>query len=158
MCSSSDAKQQPLQDGPGGIGEWQQEGLPLWVDLSEGGAAGQGNTGSPGSFGGGVGGRGAERGACRRPACSQGSAGLTWTACLCLSLSAEVPGGQLGTGVCVCGGTGGGGMWVGFHVSPGGPGRGTSEARAGDLAGLLFSPTEGGAGGHSCQNFPSSPS
>ena len=58
MCSSSDAKQQPLQDGPGGIGEWQQEGLPLWVDLSEGGAAGQGNTGSPGSFGGGVGGRG----------------------------------------------------------------------------------------------------
>lgn len=40
VCSSSDATQQPQQDCPGGIGEWQQEGLPLWVDLSEGGAAG----------------------------------------------------------------------------------------------------------------------
>lgn len=157
MCSSSDAKQQPLQDGPGVIGEWQQEGLPLWVDLSEGGAAGQGNTGPLAASG-------EEWGAARReePAGGQlavrAQAGLTWTACLCLSLSPEVPGGQLGTGVCVGGGSGGGGMWVGFHVSPGGPGRGASEARAGDLAGLLFSPTEGGAGGHSRQNFPSPPS
>lgn len=103
MCSSSDAKQQPLQDGPGGIGEWQQEGLPLWVDLSEGGAAGQGNTGPLAASG-------EEWGAARReePAGGQlavrAQAGLTWTACLCLSLSPEVPGGQLGTGVCVCGG------------------------------------------------------
>lgn len=48
--------------------------------------------------------------------------------------------------MCVWGGGGGGdacgGMWVGFHVGLGGPGRGALEARAGGLAGLLFSPTE----------------
>ena len=33
VCPSSILKQQPLQDGPGGISEWQQDALPLWVDL-----------------------------------------------------------------------------------------------------------------------------
>ena len=71
VCPSSILKQQPLQDGPGGISEWQQDALPLWVDLSEGGAAGQGRRDwfqrSPLAAAGEEWGAGAEGGACRRP-------------------------------------------------------------------------------------------
>lgn len=142
---------------PWGVGEWQQEGLPLWVDLCEGGAAGRGRRDHQRGSLAAVGEEwvvGVEGRACRTPAVVRAQPGLTWTSCLCLSLSLEVAGGQLGTGVCVCvcaricvyvggvGWWGGGGMWVGSHLGPGGPGRGASEARAGGLAGLLFSPTE----------------